>query len=141
MLVGESLTRLSKTSSKEANMAWDAGVAFGKVVTGHGIPAIINRLIDSKFAVTVGGSIIKLVGTFHDMTGKAEIVPLDEPLFLVRARDHLAVQMLTYYRELCALDQCTDWQIEGVTKTIEIFNDFAKDHPERMKQPGVSRGL
>jgi hypothetical protein len=90
------------------------------------------RMIDGKFHVK-GSKIIK--------TSSGEVVPEDEPLMLFRARDHLALSLLVYYRRLSELDGCTDYHMAGVDARIAKFVQFANDHPERMKQPGITRGM
>jgi hypothetical protein len=74
-------------------------------------------------------------------TSNGEPIPDDEPLMLFRARDRNVLAMLHKYRELCEADGCNEFQMDGVNNRIEAFNNFAKDHPERMKQPGITRGL
>jgi hypothetical protein len=71
---------------------------------------------------------------------EGEIVPLDEPLFLVRARDRLAIPLLRHFRELCVADGCNDYMLGLTDHTIAQFELFANLYPERMKQPGVTRG-
>ncbi len=70
-----------------------------------------------------------------------EPVPEDEPIFILRGRDHLAVEVLKCYRALSISDGCNDFHMDGLQAQIALFVDFAKDHPERMKQPGVTRGV
>ena len=69
-----------------------------------------------------------------------EPIPEDEPIFVLRARDHLAVSLLRQYRVLSEADGCNDFQLDGVDQVIADFLAFAEEHPERMKQPGVTRG-
>lgn len=91
----------------------------------------LRRTIDAKFHVE-GSQIIK--------TPSGEVVPEDEPLWLVRARDYLAVPMLEHYVKLCELDGCTDYQLDGIRQHVEAFKQFAAYHADRMKQPGITRG-
>ncbi len=74
-------------------------------------------------------------------TSNGEPIPDDEPLMLFRARDRNALAMLEYYRALCRVDGCNDFQDDGVQNRIAAFRQFRIDHPERMKQPGITRGL
>jgi hypothetical protein len=67
-------------------------------------------------------------------------VPDDEPIVILRGRDRLALPTLELYKKLAAADGCTDWFMERLDPPIEAFRQFAIDHPERMKQPGVTRG-
>lgn len=73
-------------------------------------------------------------------TSNNEILPDDEPLFLMRARDHLAIPTLKAYREKAVADGCNDWFLGLIDERIEIFEAFAREHPERMKQPGITKG-
>jgi len=88
------------------------------------------RKIDEKFSTT--GEIVK--------RSNGELVPEDEPLFLLRARDRLAVRMLLVYEALSKEDGCNDFHFEHLDKDIEAFKIFREEHPERMKQPSVTRG-
>lgn len=88
------------------------------------------RQIDEKFSVD-GDKIIK--------TGTGEEVPESEPTILYRGRDRLALPMLRYYRELCANDGATDYQLESMDRMIKKFEDYAAANPT--KQPGITKGL
>lgn len=90
------------------------------------------RRIDPKFHIGQGGAIVK--------TSSDEVIPEDEPLLLLRARDHLALPLLWHYRELSRLDGCNDYHLAGVDDRIAAFERFKAEHPELMKQPGVTRG-
>jgi len=90
------------------------------------------RQIDSKFHIE-SDSIIK--------TSNGEVIPEEEPVFLLRARDYLALRLLQKYRRMCVSDGCTDYQLSGVDASIERFSDFTLKFNARMKQPGITRGL
>lgn len=90
------------------------------------------RTIDGKFHVD-GDQIIK--------TSNGEVLPQDEPLFLIRGRDRLALAALLAYRDLSTRDGCNDFHFESIDREIARFEKFAQDHPERMKQPSVTRGI
>ena len=89
------------------------------------------RVIDPKFHIE-RERIIK--------TSNGEEIPNDEPLFLIRARDNLAVAMLKAYLHLSAKADCTSYQILGVAERISAFERFAYNNPKRMKQPGITEG-
>ena len=99
------------------------------------------RRIDSKFHIEA-----KMVNTMlgekiqiHIVkTSNGDPIPEDEPLFLLRARDYLALPLLHKYREMCIQDGCTDYQVAGNDKMILEFEKFAREHRDRMKQPGMA---
>lgn len=64
----------------------------------------------------------------------------DEPVFIFRGRDRLAVRALELYRKLCLHAGCNDYMISRLDAPIEAFRRFATEHAERMKLPGVTRG-
>jgi len=87
-------------------------------------------MIDLKFEIKDGKIVNRVSG--------AE-VPEDEPLFLLRARDQLAVLLLNEYLEMAVINGCDATHITAIEITIQRFQDFAHLHPERMKQPGITR--
>jgi hypothetical protein len=68
-------------------------------------------------------------------------VPEDEPVFILRARDHLAVAAIEYYERLSLADGCNDYHQGGMVRVIAAFKEWAAQNPDKMKQPGVTRGL
>ena len=88
------------------------------------------RRIDEKHHIE-GEQIIK--------TTNGQAIPESEPTILFRGRDKLALPMLRYYRQMCADDGCTDFQLESMDKMIAAFVRFAEESPT-MKQPGITRG-
>lgn len=89
------------------------------------------RTIDTKYHVE-GDRIVK--------TSNGQEIPVDEPTFLFRGRDRLARAALLAYREICIQDGCLPEHLESLDGMIERFERFAADNPERMKQPGSTRG-
>ena len=89
------------------------------------------RKIDGKFRVD-GDQIIK--------TTNGEVLPRDEPLFLLRARDRLALIALYAFQEASQVDHCTDFHLEGVRSAINSFETFRRRYPEKMKQHGINEG-
>ncbi len=92
------------------------------------------RRIDHKYSIHTIGDEAQIV----NMQGVA--VPEDEPLILFRARDRLALATLQYYRDLAVADGCTQFHLDGIDNRIGAFGNFAREHPELMKQPGVTQG-
>jgi hypothetical protein len=61
-----------------------------------------------------------------------EHIPDDEPIFVLRAKDRLAVRTLTTY--FSAIEDPE--HDRAVAARLEDFKRFAREHPERMKDPG-----
>ena len=100
-------------------------------------------LDDGKFklvAVDDSGNIDEAVKVQIVKMSNGEVIPEDEPIFIVRARDNLAVPMLLHYSALCGYALCTDSQLRSLDTQINKFMRFRLDHPERMKQPGITEG-
>ena len=70
-----------------------------------------------------------------------EAIPDDEPVHIFRARDLYAVSALRYYLELSRKWGCNDYHEDAVMAQIKRFEEWAKEHPDKMKQPGITRGL
>lgn len=60
-----------------------------------------------------------------------EAIPDDEPVFILRARDIMAVETLSRYHSRIMDNE----HARAVHFRIEQFERFAKAHPERMKSP------
>jgi len=60
-----------------------------------------------------------------------EAVPDDEPIFILRARDKKAAELLFGYAEKC-LDKT---HREAVRIRAHQFLNWAEKHPDRMKEP------
>jgi hypothetical protein len=46
-----------------------------------------------------------------------EVIPYDEPIFILRGRDHLAIDLLEQYYALCNDDGCTDYQLNAINQS------------------------
>src|SRR4051812_5709207 len=90
------------------------------------------RKVDGKFS-TDGSKI------FNTVSG--EEIPENEPCFLLRARDTRSLAVLLAYRRECISEGCNKLHIAGIDQVIGKFEAFALSHPERMKQPGITRHL
>jgi hypothetical protein len=60
-----------------------------------------------------------------------EVIPLDEPVMVFRARDRHAVTAILAYVECCRDPQHKRIVFERAAQ----FETFAREHPERMKEP------
>jgi hypothetical protein len=90
------------------------------------------RQVDSKFSIHQD-EIVK--------TSNGEPIPHDEPVMIFRGRDRLALPLIRIYRELGFIDGCNDYHNTLIDKQIAAFEEFRAKHPERMKQPSITRGL
>lgn len=90
----------------------------------------ITRIIDGKFVVA-DGQIVK--------ESNGEVLPIEEPLFLMRARDCYALETLRFYLKAHVFEG-DEWSKEKVQDVIDAFAHFQKVYPERMKYPGITRG-
>jgi hypothetical protein len=88
----------------------------------------------------------KINGAFHIegeqiiKTSNGEAIPEDEPLFLLRGRDRLAATLLSVYWDLAEEDGCNQWFLDKVKEAMDKFQNFAIEHHDRMKQPGITMG-
>lgn len=106
-----------------------------ETVTGQdGTIHYIKHKITQKFATTTTGEIIKM--------SNGEILnPEEEPLFLLRARDRLALPTLDVdYRRRSIEDGCNDFHMGLLDNDVKAFKLFKWKFPERMKQPSITRG-
>jgi hypothetical protein len=87
--------------------------------------------IDGKFGFK-DGKIVNLVS--------GQEIPEDEPLFLLRGHDHYALEAIHAYQTAC-VSECNELHNAGIQQVREKFCRFQAEHPERMKQPGITRHL
>lgn len=91
----------------------------------------MDRRIGNRFTIQ-DGQIVKI--------SNGEVLPIEEPLFLLRARDHLALPLLHQYRILCVGDGCNDYILKLLDEMIDLFGHFQRLYPDQMKQPGITKG-
>lgn len=82
---------------------------------------------EPKYDVTNDGHII------NRKTGR--IIPDDEPIFILRARDKHAIKVMGNYADLCSVKG----HIDVVNSRIQDFKNFADANPERMREPGEGK--
>ncbi len=56
------------------------------------------------------------------------------PIFVLTAKDKMAVETLIAYRDLCAAD-CSTEHFQGIEKRINEFTNWEVDNPDKMKIP------
>lgn len=74
-------------------------------------------------------------GIFNRQSG--EYIPHDEPVFILRARDKHAVEAISYYYDIVG----DAHHAQVVMARREQFHAFAKEHPERMKEPDTDKSI
>lgn len=115
-----------------ASPAADRDFAFMRFPEVYGAPALVAEVgglpIDQEPKYTVNGSAI-----VNRASGEA--IPADEPVFIFRARDRHAMEALKAYANTIPLGT-THWH--AVIGRHGDFEQFAADHPERMKEPDTA---
>jgi hypothetical protein len=91
------------------------------------------RAIDRKYEIQADSNGIAI--TKLNRSATAIEIPRDEPLILFRARDALAVPMLTHYARLCTEAGCDPGQLELLHKRIGDFLAWQKNHAKEMHLP------
>lgn len=69
-----------------------------------------------------------------------EKIPIEEPVFVIRGRDKLALRTLAYYLLLAEKEGCNIYLREAVRIVEGRFMDFATNYEKRMKMPGITEG-
>ncbi len=65
-----------------------------------------------------------------------EAIPHDEPVFVFRARDKFAAEVIDYYLGILAVNPDVPLAHgDAVLRRLKDFQRFAEAHPERMKVP------
>lgn len=62
-------------------------------------------------------------------------IPEDEPVFLLRAQDILALAAIRSYLELCAGAGCADAHLDGITTAAGRFARWQAANPGKPKLP------
>lgn len=85
---------------------------------------------DPKFQIEISGEDVP------ELVGQSGPIPVDEPIFIIRARDVLAVDTLVEYRRLALRNGKVDSDhLQAINKRLIDFLRFANEHPDRMKVP------
>jgi hypothetical protein len=66
-----------------------------------------------------------------------EAIPDDEPVIIFRARDRHALAVLRHYQLLVG----DPHHQRAVQDRIDEFTAYQRAHPERMKEPGITRHI
>ena len=91
------------------------------------------RKLNEMFHVDDEGYLVK--------TSNGERVPEEEPVFILRGRDLLAVQTIHHYAGLMiGQDGDIGQRMFELGRVLGEFLKFSKDYPLRMKAPGSTQG-
>lgn len=66
-----------------------------------------------------------------------EAIPDDEPVIIFRARDRHSLAVLRFYQDLAS----DDHHRQAIGDRIAEFTDYQNTHPERLKEPGITRHI
>lgn len=83
---------------------------------------------DRKFAFRNGQFVNRVSG---------EPIPADEPIIIFRARDWHALPLLHEYLSMAD----DEHHQRAIRDRMEEFGAFARAHPERMKEPEITRAI
>ena len=78
-------------------------------------------------------------GKYGRITTERGDIPDDEPVFLIRAQDRVAVALLDRYAMLAEAAGSPPRHLTGTREAIERFVAWQSEHPDRVKTPGVPR--
>jgi hypothetical protein len=62
-------------------------------------------------------------------------IPDDEPVFILRAQDQLALSTITYYSETASRLNCPGEFAEGLDRVHSEFHSWQLKNKERVKMP------
>jgi len=65
-----------------------------------------------------------------------EAIPDDEPVIIFRARDRHALRVLRFYLTLV-----DEHHRQAILDRINAFQAFEQAHPDRLKEPGITRDI
>jgi len=62
-------------------------------------------------------------------------IPDDEPVFVLRAKDSVALAAVTMYREMCMLIGCTVAHTDAIQQLLTDFEDWRAAHENQIGFP------
>lgn len=73
---------------------------------------------------------------FGRVTTEFGDIPEDEPVFLIRAKDMLAVEALWAYRGLSRAGGCNSEHLSALEHTIATFEEWQVSNPTKLPDTG-----
>ncbi len=83
---------------------------------------------DHKFAFVNG---------YYANRVSGEVIPLEEPIIIFRARDHHAIPILREYLTLIN----DPHHKQAVRERLAEFEEYKKNYPDCMKEPGITQDI
>lgn len=62
-------------------------------------------------------------------------IPEDEPIFVLRAQDQLAYDVIAKYREDCTFNGCSEEHVEAIDLVLQDFVVWQTKNEEKVKLP------
>lgn len=87
---------------------------------------MITTTQEPKYRINYNGKLVN--------RQSGDVIPDDEPVFILRARDNLAVDVLTAYLSHGMAEE----HRRAVSLRLLQFKQFAKQHPDLMKDPDTT---
>lgn len=69
-----------------------------------------------------------------------DLVPEDEPLFLLRAKDIVSIPTLRAYLDMCVSRHCNTEHLYDINTIIKKFADWQEKNKDKMKIPNITKG-
>ena len=66
---------------------------------------------------------------------KALDIPVDEPIFVIRAKDNLSLAILARYRNMAESAGCSDEFVNGLDEVEREFSNWRQDNAVLTKKP------
>ena len=73
-------------------------------------------------------------------TSNNQPIPDDEPVFIIRGRDKLALGIIGYYMGLSETLGSPEQRIEQLNQVLVKFQKYTDTHSDKMKVPGSTLG-
>lgn len=105
---------------------------YGRIFTEKDLKLIVEIAIEND--VSSEEELNDLI-QFMDENGDVKFPP-DEPIFVLRAKDRLALAPVRIYLEKCeAAAGVPDLHIQGVEASLADFDRFRQENPDRLNTP------
>lgn len=72
---------------------------------------------------------------FEAFDGEEFRFPEDEPMFVMRGQDRLALGTLRKYQELAEAHECDQDHLNTIEQTLRQFEHFRVSNPDKIKKP------